>query len=343
MGRLITLLIGLLLLAALIALCIGRGAPAIQADVLACARSNLEDAGLPGVMAAVDGRDVTLTGSAPDEAARSRAQAVVSENCGARVVVDQMASAPSGPYTTSLCIGPGGVEMSGSVPDPQARGVVQSVVEERVGDVPMASDLGIRAGPPQGYLRFIQEASSELPQLDEGCITLEDDQVRVEGRIRSEIARDRLVDELEGAAQQDFDVTFDLAVPELSEAARACQVIYNEMLAPGEQVLFDFDSTELHEEGRALLETVEQVWEQCPEVAVVVTGHTDSVGEAAYNRDLSQRRAEAVVEYLVGLGFDPAKLSAVGYGEAQPKASNETEEGRAMNRRIEFRVRETLE
>jgi OOP family OmpA-OmpF porin len=69
---------------------------------------------------------------------------------------------------------------------------------------------------------------------------------------------------------------------------------------------------------------------------VEIRGYTDSVGPASYNLELSQRRAEAVKQYLVNAGIDPSRLVAKGYGEADPIASNKTPEGRAQNRRIEF-------
>ena len=76
----------------------------------------------------------------------------------------------------------------------------------------------------------------------------------------------------------------------------------------------------------------------CPEASISIEGHTDSQGPDVYNQDLSERRASAVVDYLVSQGIDATRLSAVGYGETNPIADNETREGRAINRRIEFSV-----
>lgn len=76
-----------------------------------------------------------------------------------------------------------------------------------------------------------------------------------------------------------------------------------------------------------------------PDTRVEIAGHADSSGKAAYNKSLSQRRAEAVAARLTGpLGVDPARVSAVGYGEAEPIASNDTPAGRAQNRRVEARI-----
>jgi outer membrane protein OmpA-like peptidoglycan-associated protein len=76
-------------------------------------------------------------------------------------------------------------------------------------------------------------------------------------------------------------------------------------------------------------------------VRVEIGGHTDAVGTDAYNQGLSERRAQSVRNYLIQSGIEPARLEARGYGESQPVAPNTTREGRALNRRIEFRVLST--
>jgi OOP family OmpA-OmpF porin len=217
-----------------------------------------------------------------------------------------------------------------------------SALEARTGASVFGGELQIRGGSPAGYETILERSAIELAQLDEGCIELRDRSVLIRGSIRSQAALDGLRERLEAAAGPDYRTSFDVAVPDLSESAAACQEAYRELLGAGARVLFDFDSSELHQEGRALLDTVEGIWEErCPDVSILVTGHTDNVGDPAYNRTLSTARAQAVVDYLVVQGFDPEKLTAVGYGESQPRASNDTEEGRTQNRRIEFRIVET--
>jgi outer membrane protein OmpA-like peptidoglycan-associated protein len=68
-----------------------------------------------------------------------------------------------------------------------------------------------------------------------------------------------------------------------------------------------------------------------------IVGHTDNVGDDAFNLGLSQNRAHEVVAFLVSCGIDASRLHAEGYGETRPKASNATDEGRRLNRRTEFR------
>lgn len=104
--------------------------------------------------------------------------------------------------------------------------------------------------------------------------------------------------------------------------------------------LFDFDSAELSAEGKNAIEGYRS--EIRPELAeayaAVIIGHTDSVGDPNYNLGLSKRRAETVREFLVETGSPAEKLRIVGRGQNDPIASNETEEGRAKNRRVEVIV-----
>jgi outer membrane protein OmpA-like peptidoglycan-associated protein len=88
----------------------------------------------------------------------------------------------------------------------------------------------------------------------------------------------------------------------------------------------------------ALLDNVATVLQSHPGVRVRIEGHTDDRGDDGYNKDLSQRRANAVVRYLVKKGVDAGRLEAVGYGEEKPLQSNDTEEGRAANRRVDFNI-----
>ncbi len=75
-----------------------------------------------------------------------------------------------------------------------------------------------------------------------------------------------------------------------------------------------------------------------PDIKVEIAGHTDSIGTQEYNQRLSQARAEAVARWLVEHGVDSTRIVAVGYGESQPIADNGTEEGRALNRRVTFKI-----
>ena len=96
------------------------------------------------------------------------------------------------------------------------------------------------------------------------------------------------------------------------------------------------------EESHQLLSDVADVLKENPKVLLInIEGHTDADGADKYNKELSQKRAEAVKEHLVGLGIDEARLNAIGYGKERPIADNNTEEGKEKNRRVEFIIAKT--
>jgi len=101
---------------------------------------------------------------------------------------------------------------------------------------------------------------------------------------------------------------------------------------------FEFNSVQLTAPARDTLNEVARALLAQPELAVEIQGYTDSIGTAAYNLKLSQRRADAVKTYLANQGVSAASLTARGYGKENPVASNDTVQGRAENRRVAFRV-----
>jgi OOP family OmpA-OmpF porin len=105
-----------------------------------------------------------------------------------------------------------------------------------------------------------------------------------------------------------------------------------------EGVHFDFDKATLKPEAMAILDEAAALLNKNERVVVEVAGHTDSIGSDAYNQGLSERRAKSVQDYLVSKGVKAQRLTAKGYGESMPVASNDTEAGRAENRRVELIV-----
>ncbi|OQX16654.1 MAG: hypothetical protein BWK80_40055 [Desulfobacteraceae bacterium IS3] len=106
----------------------------------------------------------------------------------------------------------------------------------------------------------------------------------------------------------------------------------------GALIQFDYDSDAIKAESYPLLRQFgESFQKDLPDAAFVVEGHADSTGTDEYNADLSQRRAQAVKAFLMSLfQIDGSRLTVKSYGESRPIASNENEEGRALNRRVEF-------
>ncbi len=100
-----------------------------------------------------------------------------------------------------------------------------------------------------------------------------------------------------------------------------------------EDILFDFDKYDLKPEWLAFLDGIGDALLKLPDVRIVIEGHTDWNGPEAYNQKLSERRARAVYDYLLGKGIENARMDIIGYGETMPAVSNLTREGRMLNRR----------
>lgn len=105
-----------------------------------------------------------------------------------------------------------------------------------------------------------------------------------------------------------------------------------------ENIYFDFDKTTLKSESFTELNKVVELLNQNSSVEIEIAGHTDNKGSDQYNEDLSQGRSQSVVDYLISQGIASYRLSARGYGESKPVDTNDTDAGRANNRRVEFTV-----
>ncbi len=103
-------------------------------------------------------------------------------------------------------------------------------------------------------------------------------------------------------------------------------------------ILFDVDAADLRGESRQTLNELASNFSRYPEEKISVEGHTDATGTTEHNQFLSQRRANSVRDYLVDSGVRASQISAYGYGETMPKASNDTPEGRQLNRRVEIHI-----
>ena len=131
----------------------------------------------------------------------------------------------------------------------------------------------------------------------------------------------------------------DAAQPELPPPPPKKAKIVEEKIEISEKVQFEYNKAEILEVSHDLLNDVATVMKQHPEVKKIrIEGHASSEGDDDYNMKLSEKRAKAVMDYLISAGVDPARMESAGYGEERPIASNDTEEGREKNRRVEFNI-----
>ena len=127
--------------------------------------------------------------------------------------------------------------------------------------------------------------------------------------------------------------------PEPEPPAKKRVTVTADHIVISEKIQFDFNKATIKAESHGLLDEIVQVFKENPHIREVeVIGHTDSDGSDRYNKKLSDKRAAAVRQYLVDHGIAEGTLLSKGMGEEQPIASNETDEGKATNRRVEFKI-----
>ena len=126
------------------------------------------------------------------------------------------------------------------------------------------------------------------------------------------------------------------ALAQAPAAPRAAPPMKKKLVLRG--VRFDFGKATIRADARPVLNEAIATLKQQGGIPVIAEGHTDNVGTDAYNMKLSQRRAQSVRDYLVAGGISPRRIRVEGFGESRPVASNDTDDGRAQNRRVELRV-----
>ncbi|MFH2045145.1 MAG: OmpA family protein [Pseudomonadota bacterium] len=167
--------------------------------------------------------------------------------------------------------------------------------------------------------------------------------------INSETNKILLAESLSGKLENILQTENDIA-DKLINRLRDVKSIKNmsEKLLAGEKQLqivldessisFDFDSATLNKNSYLVLQDLAKVLLEFPDYRIVVVGHTDNVGEADYNQNLSEMRAHSVLNYLFDCGVEKSRLTSIGYGESKPIVKNSNETNKSRNRRVEFRI-----
>ena len=179
----------------------------------------------------------------------------------------------------------------------------------------------------------IVDAEDECPDNAEDFDGFED----VDGCADRDNDEDGINDSLDECPDEAEDYDGDVDGDGCPETRQRVNVT-KERIELNEKVHFATDKADIQERSYALLDEIASVLKANPDIQVRVEGHTDSRGSESYNMELSQGRAESVVEYLVGAGIGESRLTPKGFGESRPIEDNATAEGRAANRRVEIHI-----
>jgi OOP family OmpA-OmpF porin len=181
--------------------------------------------------------------------------------------------------------------------------------------------------------RKADEAAARKKAEDDARAKAAEEARKAEDARKAEEARKKA--EAEEARRRADAEALARATPQQKAAADRCTTLLASAARTG-RITFGFDSAALEPQSSATLDKLVEIAKTCPDARIDISGHTDAVGSAEHNEQLSQQRAEAVVEYLAAKGVDRGRLTATGYGSTRPLVPNTTAANRAQNRRIEF-------
>jgi OOP family OmpA-OmpF porin len=312
----------------------------------------------------VDGRNAKLSGSPPTPAAAALALEAVEGVFGVH--------SASGTFDILETVSPflwmaqstiDAVQLSGVVPSDQTR---KALLESAAASFPnktLIDEMRVAAGAPGGdWLGAAQFSLAQLATLESGQAKLRNTQAALSGSTETPQVAEALqrrakditagytftsdilitLPETEpaplGVPDEAPDVPESIVVPEKAQIEiDRCQTQIDQIM-DGETIRFRTSSAEVFPQPNPLILALADVAKECPSARIVISGHTDTVGDLEANLKLSKARAQAVVNLLVDDGVPAYRLTAEGYGAGQPIADNSTPEGRSANRRIEFRV-----
>jgi OOP family OmpA-OmpF porin len=228
---------------------------------------------------------------------------------------------------------PGQVVASGKVPDEATHSAVLARLRETYGAANVVDqiEVGSVATPPNWSANVQKLLGPQLKEISKGQLKIDGTQIDVKGEVPNEAQRQQIASDMANALNPTYTIHNGLRVS-ASEQGLLDSTLANRTIE------FETGSATLAPEGRAILDQMASVLAKMPGKTVEIIGHTDNSGSRASNIALSQARADAVKGYLVSKGVGPRSMATMGVGPDQPIASNDTEEGRARNRRIEFRV-----
>jgi len=286
-----------------------------------------------------DGK-VSLSGMARDLGGREAIQAALKNLPEGFSVAANDIKAP--PYIFQAYKDPVAVTLTltGYVPDNSVHAAIAAAAARKFFSEKVVDNLKASVGAPTGFAGAVAPALGALSRLSTGTLDVTDREVKLSG----DALYDEAVPQIRAGLARDFPqgwhVTSDISVKPTAAPVdpTVCQQLFAGLLAKG-QIRFVSRRATLDPDSAGLLDRLIETALRCPTAEIEIAGHTDADGDDASNRALSEKRAQAVADYLVKAGLPANRFTAIGYGSTQPVAPNDTDEGKAQNRRIDFLVK----
>jgi OOP family OmpA-OmpF porin len=250
----------------------------------------------------------------------------------------------TGPVEFSATRSPEGlIQLRGRVGDDVLRDMVDSYARAAFGSDNVYTATRITSDLPMDWPVRVLAGLEALSQLHNGALTVTPELVDLSGISHDEEAKARIAgllsDKLGDAQNFTLSITY-VAPPEPEDALpdpELCEEGIAEIQATS-KIAFEPGSATIAAESRDTVNQIADILRDCGPIRMEIQGHTDSQGREEMNQQLSQARAQSILNELRGRRIPTSSYTAVGYGETQPIADNDTEEGREENRRIEFRL-----
>ncbi|MBG0795416.1 OmpA family protein [Methylocystis sp. H62] len=253
--------------------------------------------------------------------------------------LDVMAG-PMTPYVFGAQRAGGDVTLTGYAPDEAVRNRLVETARRNFFDAKVVDRLVIAKGAPQNFAEATDHSLAALARLDEGKLAISDLNISLAGVARHQSARAEIAASFADTLPQSFRGEAQLSTRIVGSplVASQCGAALSELLAKS-PIVFVSDDSAIAAESAPVIDAIAATALRCPGATLEVAAHTDSLGIAEVNVGRSKRRAQAVVDRLAKAGLDPLRISAVGYGGERPIASNDSDENRARNRRVEIVVK----
>ena len=230
--------------------------------------------------------------------------------------------------------------LTGNVPDDKIHSSLVASAGRKFFNEKVVDNLKVSMGAPASFAAAVAPALGALSRLSTGTLVVSDREVKLSGDAFYDAAAVQIRAGLGKDFPQNWQFKADISVKPAAAPvdATVCQQLFSELLSKG-TIRFPSAQSTIDPDSAGLLDRLIETAMRCPTARIEIAGHTDADGEDGFNQALSEKRAQAVMDYLVKAGLPADRFTAVGYGSTQPIASNETDEGKAHNRRIEFLVR----